>query len=304
MLEIAYPEDGEKRRRNHLAQLWMFRDTMSVGDLVVLPLKNTPTVAIGRVTGPYAYRSNLPDSARHTRPVEWLRTDIPRTAIGQDLLHTLGAFLTVCEIKRNDGAQRISVLAATGQDPGWVPREPGGVGPVFTPGEGSDEPEAGNFDVARYAADEINAWITMRFAGHGLARLVEAVFIGRGLVTSRAPEGPDGGIDVLVGSGPLGMDRPRVCVQVKSSQNPVDVGVIRELQGVLGRIGADQALLVAWGGLTKAAEREVRQQFFQVRVWTSDDFVRELTAVYERIPDDIQAELPLKRVWALAGEDD
>ena len=41
----------------------------------------------------------------------------------------------------------------------------------------------------------------------------------------------------------------------------------------------------------------------QVRVWTADDVLRELTSLYEKLPGEIQAELPLKRIWALAEED-
>ena len=120
----------------------------------------------------------------------------------------------------------------------------------------------------------------------------------------RSPEGPDGGVDVLVGSGPLGMDSPRICIQVKSSSAAVEVGVVRELQGVVGRLKADQGLLVAWGGLTRPADREIRQQFFHARVWKADDVLRELTAVYDKLPGDIQADLPLKRIWTLAeGEE-
>jgi restriction system protein len=100
------------------------------------------------------------------------------------------------------------------------------------------------------------------------------------------------------------MDSPRICVQVKSASAAVEVGIVRELQGVVGRLKADQGLLVAWGGLTHAADREIRQQFFHARVWKADDVLRELTAVYNKLPGDIQAEQPLKRIWTLAeGEE-
>ena len=100
------------------------------------------------------------------------------------------------------------------------------------------------------------------------------------------------------------MDPPRICIQVKSSSSAVNVGVVRELQGVLGRLNADQGLLVAWGGLNQVAEREIRQQFFQVRVWAADDVLRELFAVYDKLPGEIQAELPLKQIWTLADEEE
>jgi len=167
----------------------------------------------------------------------------------------------------------------------------------------SDE-AASSIDIQRYAADQISARIAERFTGHGLAQLIEAIFVARGMVTWRSPEGPDGGIDVLVGSGPLGMDSPRICVQVKSSSSAVNVGVVRELQGVLGRLNADQGLLVAWAVSTKQPSERSASSSFKVRVWAADDVLRELTAVYDKLPGEIQAELPLKQVWTLADEDE
>ncbi len=298
----TFPDSAEKRLVNHVGQLWAFRDTMSEGDLVALPLKSRPAVAIGRITGPYTYRTDLTPGAHHTRPVEWLTTDVPRTAIGRDLLYTLGAFLTVCEIRRNNGAARIAALAASGTDPGSMPTPSRGVAQIEQVRD-DELPEDTSIDVGRYAADAITSHIAQHFAGHGLAQLVEAVLVARGFVTWLAPEGPDGGVDVLAGSGVLGMESPRICVQVKSQQSPVDVRVVRELQGVLGRSGADQGLLVAWGGVTKATDRELRNEFFQVRVWTADDVVQQLTEVYDRLPEQIQAALPLKQVWTLALEE-
>jgi restriction system protein len=229
---------------------------------------------------------------------------LPRTAFGQDVLYSLGAFLTVCEIKRHDAVRRLENLARTEQDPGWSNRVSAPTSTSRDEEETPSDEATSSIDVQRYAADQISARIAERFTGHGLARLIEAIFVARGMVTWRSPEGPDGGIDVLVGSGPLGMDSPRICVQVKSSSSAVSVGVVRELQGVLGRLNADQGLLVAWGGLNQAAEREIRQQFFQVRVWAADDVLRELTAVYDKLPGEIQAELPLKRIWTLADEEE
>jgi restriction system protein len=303
-LREAFPDDGHKRLLNWQVQLWAFLNTISVGDIAVLPLKTSPAVAIGEFTGSYAYRPDLPPDARHTRSVKWLATDLPRTAFGQDLLYSLGAFLTVCEVKRHEAVRRLESLVQTGRDPGWTGRGTRQAGVAkeadITP---SDE-ETSSVDIERYAADRISARIAERFAGHRMAYLIQAIFTARGMTTWLSPEGPDGGIDVLVGSGPLGMDSPRICVQVKSSSSAVEASIVRELQGVVGRLKADQGLLVAWGGLTHAADREIRQQFFHVRVWQADDVLRELTAVYYKLPGDIQADLPLKRIWSLADSEE
>jgi len=49
---------------------------------------------------------------------------------------------------------------------------------------------------------------------------------------------------------------------------------------------------------------EIRQHFFHVRVWKADDVLRELTAVYDKLPGDIQADLPLKRLGSLADSEE
>ena len=46
------------------------------------------------------------------------------------------------------------------------------------------------------------------FAGHHLARLIEAILKAQGYVTRKSEPGKDGGIDILAGSGPLGFNEP------------------------------------------------------------------------------------------------
>ncbi len=115
------PEASDPTLRQHASQLWALVSKITPGDLVLLPRKLprkvSRTVAIGRVIGDYEYLEENPPDARHTRPVEWLRTDLPRGEVGKDLLYSLGAFTTVCEIKRNEAARRFASMASTGHDP-------------------------------------------------------------------------------------------------------------------------------------------------------------------------------------------
>jgi restriction system protein len=114
----ATPEASDRTLANHATQLWTFVAKMQIEDLVVLPLKRERLVAIGRITGGYRYAVANGPKARHARPVEWLRTDLPRDAIGADLLASLGAYTTVCEIHRHGAADRFAALASAGFDPG------------------------------------------------------------------------------------------------------------------------------------------------------------------------------------------
>jgi hypothetical protein len=103
----VYGDNNMNSVRNQVGQVWAFLRRIQPGDLVVLPRKASRTVAIGRVVGPYEYRGDFPEPARHTRPVEWLITDLPRDAFDQQVLNSLGAFMTVCKIDRNGADDRI-----------------------------------------------------------------------------------------------------------------------------------------------------------------------------------------------------
>jgi len=300
IVEQSLPEAKKRKVGNFAGQLWAFALAMKEGDLVVLPRKLTSQIAIGRVVGPYRYKQ-IGNSLRHTRAVEWIRPDIPRTAFEQDLLHSFGAFMTVCNISRNDAERRVAAVVTGKIDPG--PRiaaekpKASGAAPPSAP----DPDEVP--DLGQLAHDQIVAHIQARFAGHALSNLVDAVLRADGWVTKVSPPGADGGVDILGGRGPLGLDDPRLCVQVKSQNSPADVTIYRTLQGTMQTFKAEQGLLVCWGGFNKAVASEARQGHFTVRLWDSGDLVEAIYRTYDRLPAEIQAELPLKKVWMLVPDE-
>lgn len=294
----AFPDAKPRTVGNVAGQLWAFAVAMKEGDLVVLPRKLTSQIAIGRVTGPYAFRQ-VEDTFRHTRPVEWLQTDLPRTVFDQDLLYSLGAFMTVCNISRNDAERRVAAVADGKSDPGPSLS----LDTKNTQIPALREQSEGLPDLSQLAHDQIVAHIQARFSGHALAALVDAVLIVDGWVTKRSPPGADGGVDILAGRGSLGLDEPRLCVQVKSQNRPADVTVYRSLQGTMQTFNAQQGLLVCWGGFNKVVLTEARTGHFSVRLWDSGDLVKAIYRTYERLPAEVQAELPLKRGWMLVVEE-
>ncbi|MCK4373875.1 MAG: restriction endonuclease [Candidatus Brocadiae bacterium] len=294
LMREAYPSPDNYKIGNYVGQVWAFRGRIKEGDLVVLPLKTQPFIAIGKVNGPYLYRADNPQGAHHVRPVDWQKTDIPRSAFGQDLLYSLGAFMTVCRISRNNAEERIQVILATGEDP-QVQRPP------------EAEEEATDVvappDIEVYAREQIREFIGRQFKEHDLASLVGAILRAQGYKTKVSTPGPDGGVDIIAGRGALGFDPPRLCVQVKASKSAQDVRAVREFQAVVGNFGADQGLFVSWGGYTKEALKEGRRVFFQLRLWDDADLVSAVLESYDGLPEDIKAELPLQRLWMLVPEE-
>ena len=281
----TYPESVEGRIANHVGQIWAFLRKIRVGDLVVTPIKTRSEIAVGTIQSDYQFTNQYGPDMQHVRNVKWTQTDVPRTAFDQDLLYTFGAFMTVCQATQPDAETRIR--AAVGQGP-----RP----------QTADAIETAPLDLEEAARDQIMAYIEQRYKGHGLASLVEGVLQAQGYVTKASPPGPDGGVDILAGKGPIGLDSPRVCVQVKSGR--VDADVYRSLRGTIQAFGAEQGLLVGWGGFTQAARREAATSYFAVRLWEKTDLIDAILRDYDHLLPGVQADLPLKRMWRLGLPED
>ena len=287
----VYPDDKPKAHQNNAAQLWAFKGRIGKGDIVVMPLKTRSVIALGEMTGDYEFRDG-----RHARQVRWVHTDLPRTTFGQDLLYSIGAFMTVCQIKRNNAEERFQAVLAGKPDPGLTGR----AGQSKLAESGDIEAPV---DLEEQAYDQIRQLIQARFKGHDFTRLVEAILNAQGYQTHLSPAGPDGGVDILAGHGAMGFESPRICVQVKSGGVQND-GAIRELEGVMSRMNAEQGLFVSWDGFNQTATKNLPDLFFKVRLWDGKKLVDELLKNYDKMPEEQQAELPLKRIWVVVPEEE
>ena len=117
-----WPEASDGTRRSVRDQIWRFGREIQVDDLVVMPQKrqelDSPLIAIGRVVGPYQHDSSQPSDAMARREVEWLRTDVAREIIEEDLLSSIDGLMTVFGLRKHDAPYRIQYLAEHGVDPG------------------------------------------------------------------------------------------------------------------------------------------------------------------------------------------
>ncbi|GAB4708683.1 restriction endonuclease [Mycobacterium avium] len=298
----TYPGQPDGYLRTQARQLWALRGRIEPGSLMAMPMKTTKQIALGRVTGPYEYRAQEEDAAkRHVVPVDWQRVDLPREAVKQDLLFTLGSALTIFSPSKNNAVARLEHLLKHGTDPGQL----AGLSPLKHPKAGAsidatdevDEPELSP-DIEEVAKDRITSRIAEDFAGHDLTTLVTALLAADGMRCDQSPPGKDGGIDIIAGRGLLGLDDP-IIVQVKSG-GPVGAPVVSQLHGVMSNYGAKQGLLVAWGGLTKDAQNVLNGSQTRVRLWRATEVVDAVLECYDRLDEEIRSRLPLKRVWMLA----
>ncbi|XHC25659.1 restriction endonuclease [Phycisphaerales bacterium ac7] len=300
VLQEVFPTASDGKRRQNSGQIWAFVKKMSKGDWVAMPSKRK-TIHIGEITGDYTFDPKAEHPYCHFRTVDWFETDIPRTNFEQDLLYSLGAFSTVCQIKRNDAEARVRAMKTNGwKSVGTKPK------PTVAPAEdevATDEESGTEFDLEQIARDQIARTIYAQYKGHGLESLVEAILKAQGFTTHHTNKGADGGIDILAAPDTLGFGQPRICVQVKSQDSPLERPVLDQLVGTMQHVGADQGLLVCWGGFKKTIMAELPRLFFKVRLWDQNDLIDQFLTFYDKLDEDLRAELPLKRIWAVASHE-
>lgn len=306
-VQDAYPDDSPGRQANITGQIWAFQNRIRSGDIVIMPSKLQPGyLYLGKCSGSYVYSpSETHPQRRHRLPVEWLPEPISKSVIKDDLLYSLNAIMTVFNPSRNNAAQRVLALYDRGEDPGDL--------------EFSDSrvPDSGNAVIAEVKdevtdpdptptleaiRDRIRRHLVENFREHKLTHLVADILEARGFKCEVSPPGPDGGVDILAGRGPLGLDSPTLIVEVKSEPTPVDVKVVRGLHSAMTQHRADQGLLVAWGGATKPAMREFQRDRTSFRVWDAEEILDQLFETYEQLPAATRSRVPLTQGWVLEEE--
>ena len=291
--ETQHP-DSINRAAAYASQLWRFADDMRVGEMVVLPRKRHKVIAVGRIAGEYVYN---PDESQHplphTRKVEWLVQDVPRVLFDQDLQRSFNANQTVFQLGAPNSQARIEKTMNIYLEE-ELDSEP--ISPDPSPEPTADVGTVDDIDTELQIDPDprIIERIRQKFQRHELEYLVESILKAEGYTTLRTERGPDGGADILAGSGAMGLDSPKFCVQVKSSGSPVGIADYNRLQGNVHGFGADYGLLVSSSGFTQPVHRENRRRFFEIRLWGPDELVEKLIETYDNLPLDIRSAIPLQ----------
>ena len=51
--------------------------------------------------------------------------------------------------------------------------------------------------------------------------------------------------------------------------------------------------------LSRLVAEFLKAEFFRVRVWDADHLLKAVLRNYDRLSEDLRADLPLKRIWSL-----
>jgi restriction system protein len=291
----GHPDMSQASVSAFTRMLWDFLIGYKVGDLVIMPRRGTDFLAVGKITGSYKFSPDSRISGQaHLREVEWLNTEINKTEFPQELQIRFQSRKTIQRVASESAHVKIlNVLKGEKQNSSVGIPKPD----VQQSSNRIDEFEQ---DTELIGKQQIINFIENNYREHAFAGLVANVLQAQGFMVHVSPPGPDGGVDILAGVGPLGLDSPRLCVQVKSGKTPVDRPTLDQLIGAMQNFKAEQGLMVSWGGFNRNVKQVEPMQWFNVRLWDREAFVDALLRNFSKLDDDLKSTLPFKQVWGLS----
>lgn len=118
-----------------------------------------------------------------------------------------------------------------------------------------------------------------------------------------AQKGKDGGIDIIAYQDPLGIQKPRIKVQVKHyPENPISVEVVRSLKGLINH-GEEVGLFVTSGRFSNEAERFAREANVHIKLINVEELISLWQEYYSKMPDEDKSLLPLQSIYFLGSGD-
>lgn len=282
VLKRQYPNMKKGRAVNWASQLHRFVHEIKQGDTILTPIQDTREIMIGTCSGPYRFELDQDRELHHIRPVSWT-TRIPRDKLSVQARNSAGSTLTLFSM--NEHRAEIEALAS-GKE----------VKP--DPDTGSDE-GAGTqlFEEVRGQAEELISDKITHMDPFDFEELVAALLRAMGYFASRTAEGADRGVDVIAQSDALGLESPRIKVQVKQRSQRAGAVDLRNFIATLR--GRDRGLFVSTGGFSREAlyEAERVPAGVSVTTLTRDGFIKLLTDHYDRLEPEARAMIPLRKVF-------
>ena len=276
MVKSAYPHYSQGQLNASAGQIIRFRFKFEEGDYVVTYDPERRIYMVGEIAGDYEYNTELMEY-HHIRRVKWLG-EIERDKLSTRTKNVLGSISTIFKLPRESQEEILNLLR-------------GGVE------EGENEKDEME-RIRRELIDRANEFIKdriMKLDWEEMQELVAGLLRAMGYKTMVSPRGPDRGRDIIASPDGLGLEDPRIVVEVKHRLGQVGAGEIRSFLGGL-RQGI-KGLYVSTGGFTKEAKYEAERSNIPLTLIDLDMLVDLIIQYYDSFDTETRALLPLMKIY-------
>jgi restriction system protein len=281
LIRENYPEYKNGQINNNAGQIFRFLVEFKKGDCVLTYNSSERTYSIGEIESDYKYDENL-CKFFHTRQVKWIGI-VNRDDLSTTTKNTLFALLTIFEIPKYAREELFSLLA--GNQPKTI----------------KEEIEKESLEIIRddfiaksqeFIKDKILSldWEEMQ-------ELVAGILRAMGYKTRISPKGADRGKDIIASPDGLGLENPKIVVEVKHRQGAMGSQEMRSFLG--GLRTSDKGLYVSTSDFTKEAKYEAERANIPITLVNLDILVELIIQYYDSFDNDTKTLVPLKKIYWL-----
>lgn len=287
-----YPEEGEGSRATWASQSARFVSEMKSGDGVITYDSERRLYFVGTLTTDYEWAPQLIESKPHMRRVKWTG-QVSRDGLSASARNSLGAIQSLFKLGPDVATELAELAIALG-----TPAEeaPPVAPPVVRPAEGKPRTDA---ELSAEMFDKSGAFVEdaiSRLDWEQLQHLVAGILRSMGYQTRVSEPGPDRGVDIFASPDGLGLQEPRIFVEVKHRPGtPMGTKELRAFLG--GRKANDKCLYVSTGGFTKDAHYEAERSNIALTLVTLPRLRELLLERYEQLDAPTRAMVPLQRFY-------
>jgi restriction system protein len=284
-----YPEEKEGSRATWASQLVRFLSDIRPGDTAVTFDRDRRLYFLGTVTSEYEWAPNLIEDKPHFRRVRWTH-QVPRDLLTVNTRNTLGAILTVFKLGADVAKDLLAHQVSIGATVGEIPPKPQDLVAEEKDAEAQVRDEMIE-KADQFIEDAINEldWKQMQ-------DLVAGILRSMGYRTTVSLPGADRGVDIFASPDGLGLQEPRIFVEVKHrDQTAMGAEKVRAFLG--GRKAGDKCLYVSTGSFTREARYEAERASVPLTLLDLQGLRKLLVENYERLDAETRALVPLKRLY-------
>jgi len=284
-LKLAYPEDKPQSIAMNAGQIFRFVNIFQLDDYVVSYCSEKRIYAIGKIIGQYKFDQTKTDYF-HVRSVNWLGS-IERDKLSVSTKNSLGSIATIFEIYESARNEILNLLNHT------ISNGQSSVDVVELP-EITESLEQIKEDVEERAHEFIKDKV-LNLSWDDMQNLVASIIRAMGFKTRVSPKGSDRGKDIVASPDGLGLEDPRIIIEVKHHKEQMGAPAIRSFLGGL-RQGC-KAIYVSTGGFTKEARYEAERATIPLTLIDSDFLIELIVSNYDNFDVEGKALVPLRKIY-------
>jgi restriction system protein len=278
----SYPEDPPQKIINSGSQLHKFFRTMQEGDTVATYDSAQRKYHIGTVKGPVFNEPNAPAGLSNARKVDW-EGEVERDRLSAAAKNSLGSTLSIFQPSAEAETEIRNALKTSGAPVQATPQPP------------EVEVEDPFANAAENSRELIKDRL-IKLSWDDMQSLVAGVLRAMGYKTKISDEGGDRGKDIVASRDGLGLEPPRIYVEVKHRKAQMGAPEVRKFIG--GRNAQnDRCVYVSTGGFTTEAKYEAERSSVPLTLVDSDDLVELLIEHYELTDSETRTLLPLRKTY-------